>query len=271
MKLANAMRKRHIVRCDRLARRTGRRASSVLFALALCTITVLAEVARAEPPGALCLAAVQSAEQRHQTPPGLLGTIAKVESGRPAPTGGLQPWPWTIDADGQSLYFDSKEQAVAWAQQAMALGVGYIDVGCMQIDLPMHPSAFRSLEEAFDPVLNANYAARFLSELHAGPAGGNWFTAIGMYHSRTPDLAAAYRQAVAAVGAGLPIPATGAGTSRLRVLRVALVGGGATRINTGRQPSRIRRHLSACEVAAVLGPYLRSRPRAESCGPRTTS
>jgi hypothetical protein len=188
-----------------------------------------------------------------------------VETGRPAPTGGLQPWPWTIDADGQSLFFATKDRAVEWARQALARGVGYMDVGCMQVDLQMHPAAFGSLEEAFDPQANAAYAARFLRSLREGPAGGNWFTAIGMYHSRTPDLAAAYRQAVAAVGAGLPIPATGAGSSRLAVLRVALVGGGSARINIGRQPSRVRRHLSACRVAAVLGPYLRSPARPQDC------
>jgi len=215
--------------------------------------------------GALCLQAVAAAERQHDTPPGLLATIARVESGRAAPGGGLQPWPWTIDADGQSLFFDTKDEAVAWARQAMVRGVGYIDVGCMQVDLPMHPNAFRSLDEAFEPEANAAYAGRFLRELHDGPAGGNWFNAIGMYHSRTPELAAAYRDAVAAVGAGRPIPAIGAGTSRLTVLRVALAGGGSLRINIGRQPSRIPRHLTACQVAAVLGPYLRSPPRAGDC------
>ncbi len=212
--------------------------------------------------GAACLAAVASAEQAHHTPPGLLATIAKVESGRPTAGLGLQPWPWTIDADGQSLFFESKDAAVAWARQATSKGVGYIDVGCMQVDLPMHPAAFRSLEDAFDPAANADYAARFLRELHDGAAGGNWFMAIGLYHSRTPDLAAAYREAVAAVGAGRPIPAIGAGSTRLQFLRLALAGGGAARINVGRQPSRIKRHLTACQVARVLGPFLRSTPTA---------
>ena len=201
---------------------------------ALLVLAGLPAFAAAEPngaaeaahPSAACLAAVAVRRTGASTPPGLLATIAKVESGRPAAGLGLQPWPWTIDADGQSLFFDSKDAAIAWARQATAKGVGYIDVGCMQVDLPMHPAAFRSLEDAFDPAANADYAARFLRELHDGPAGGNWFTAIGLYHSRTPDLAAAYREAVAAVGAGRPIPAIGAGTTRLQFLRVALAGGG---------------------------------------------
>ena len=241
-----------------------------LIILMLAARTRAADAASAHP-SELCRAAVQAAERRHQTPPGLLATMAKVESGRTEQGSGLQPWPWTVDADGQSLFFDAKEDAVAWARQAMARGVGYIDVGCMQVDLPMHPAAFRSLEQAFDPAANADYAARFLRELREGPAGGNWFAAIGMYHSRTPDLAAAYRQAVAAVGAGLPISTTGAGTTRLRAIRIALAGGGSARINIGRQPSRVRPHLTACQIAAVLGPYLRSPPRAEECHPKKSS
>ena len=152
----------------------------------VCAPSMAAEPGGAPHPSALCAAAVQRAEQRHQTPPGLLMTMAKVESGRAAAKGGLQPWPWTIDADGKSFFFDTKEQAVAWARGATARGVTYIDVGCMQIDLPMHPAAFQTLEDAFDPELNADYAARFLRDLRAGPASGNWFAAIGMYHFAHP-------------------------------------------------------------------------------------
>ncbi|MBV9654798.1 MAG: transglycosylase SLT domain-containing protein [Acetobacteraceae bacterium] len=232
--------------------------------LAACLLFAISATARAEPDAGsgnadrACLQAAAVAEKTRQTPPGLLATIAKVESGRPESGSGLRPWPWTIDADGQSLFFPSKDAAVAWARAALARGVGYIDVGCMQVDLPMHPDAFRSLEDAFDPEANADYAAQFLRALRDGPAGGNWFTAIGLYHSRTPEFAAAYREAVAAVGAGRPTPAVGAGSTRLQFLRVALTGGGSARINVGRQPSRIKRRLSACQVARVLGPYLRS-------------
>ncbi|MGH7155666.1 MAG: lytic transglycosylase domain-containing protein, partial [Acetobacteraceae bacterium] len=138
-------------------------------------------------PSALCLAAIDGAQQRYATPPGLLAVMSKVESGRPAPpSGALQPWPWTVDADGQGMFFPDKQEAVTWSRQALASGaVTYLDVGCMQIDLRMHPAAFRDLEEAFDPTANALYGARYLRELHDGAAAGNWFTAVGMYHSQT--------------------------------------------------------------------------------------
>ena len=98
------------------------------------------------------------------------------------PTNTLQAWPWTVDADGEGIFFDTKAQAVAWARKALASGaVTYLDVGCMQIDLRMHPHAFRNLDEAFDPTANAAYGARYLRELPDGDAGGNWYIAIGLY------------------------------------------------------------------------------------------
>lgn len=245
---------------------------SVLAAAMLLAVTIptvrAAETAQPHP-SALCLAAVAAAEQKHATPPGLLATIAKVESGRAGPGGGLAPWPWTIDADGRSLFFQTKEEAVAWTRGPDGRSARYVDVGCMQIDLQMHPGAFRSIEEAFDPAANADYAGRFLHELHDGPASGNWYTATGMYHSRTPDLAAIYREAVAAVAAGRSIPAVGAGNSRLQFLSLALAGGGTIRINLWRQPSRVKRKMSACQVAEVLGPLLHSPPK--GCGRQIAS
>lgn len=54
-----------------------------------------------------------------------------------------------------------------------------------------HPHAFASLEEAFEPRANANYAARFLNGLYA--EGKDWLRAIGAYHSATPAMGDAYR------------------------------------------------------------------------------
>ncbi|MBN9559287.1 MAG: transglycosylase SLT domain-containing protein [Alphaproteobacteria bacterium] len=229
--------------------------------LAACLLLLMPLTAHAQPgprQTALCAGAILQAERKHDTPPGLLVTIAKVESGRRNAEGKLEPWPWTINADGQGYFFATKAEAIAWARQGLANGVRFMDVGCMQVDLQMHPNAFRSLDDAFDPAINADYAARFLRSLHDG-ADDNWYAAIGFYHSRTPELASYYRLAVAAVGAGLPIPG-GPRVGRAGITRVALTGGGATLLNLHRQPARIRRTISPCRIAAVLGSYLRSPP-----------
>jgi hypothetical protein len=81
-------------------------------------------------------------------------------------------------------------------RQLQARGVRIIDVGCMQINLHHHPNAFASLEQAFDPLTNARYAARFLSELNGGRA--DWRQAAGHYHSQTPERAGPYREKVLA-------------------------------------------------------------------------
>jgi soluble lytic murein transglycosylase-like protein len=71
-----------------------------------------------------------------------------------------------------------------------------IDVGCLQVNLMYHPEAFASLEAAFDPRGNANYAARFLNSLYGGSK--DWASAIAAYHSETPALGDAYRVLVMA-------------------------------------------------------------------------
>jgi hypothetical protein len=93
-----------------------------------------AAIAGALPPGsagAVCRAALAAAEARYAIPAGLLQAIGIVESGRRNEvTGARQPWPWTINVEGESHYFDTKAQAVTWVRQAQARGTRSIDTGC---------------------------------------------------------------------------------------------------------------------------------------------
>jgi hypothetical protein len=119
-----------------------------------------------------------------------------VETGRPLPvTGDRQPWPWSVDADGEALFFDTRAAAVAETERRLAQGARYVDIGCTQIDLRMHRTAFATLADAFNPALNADYAARLLAALHE--AGHDWSQAAGLYHSATPGLLEPYRADVA--------------------------------------------------------------------------
>jgi hypothetical protein len=211
-----------------------------------------------------CRTAIAAAETKYQLPPNLLGTIAKVESGRPiASLGRVEPWPWTIDADGQGLFLDSRAAAVAWAQQGLKRGVQFMDIGCMQVDWQLHPDAFTSLDQAFDPMTNADYAARYLRSLY-DEAHGDWNVAVGWYHSHTVDLAADYRYRVAAVGAGILTGINGPEPLFERVIRqgairMAMGGGGVLVINIHRQPrARPGKALSRCQVARELAPLLSS-------------
>ncbi|WP_424135066.1 lytic transglycosylase domain-containing protein [Roseomonas chloroacetimidivorans] len=147
-------------------------------------------------PVAMCRAAIAAAEREYGLPTGLLAAIGRVESGRRDPeTGEAGSWPWTMNAEGTGKFFPTKAEAVAAVGQLRAGGMRLIDVGCMQINLHHHPDAFASLEQAFDPLANARYAARFLKELQA--ASGDWMVAAGHYHSQTPGRAETYRAQVA--------------------------------------------------------------------------
>ncbi|NOG73263.1 lytic transglycosylase domain-containing protein [Roseicella sp. DB1501] len=171
-------------------------ALSLLF-LALVPVAQAQLLLQAPDQGQLCRAAILRAEQERGLPPRLLAAIGRVESGRRDPqTGSFAPWPWTINAEGRGSFFPDKAAAIAAVRALQAQGVRSIDVGCMQINLRHHPDAFASLEEAFDPLANARYAARFLSEMQA--TRGDWMLTASHYHSQTPAHAEPYRARIAA-------------------------------------------------------------------------
>jgi hypothetical protein len=148
-------------------------------------------------PATLCETAITTAEYMARLPPRLLGAIGLTESGlADSAQGRPRPWPWTINAEGEGQFFETKQQAIAAVRALQARGVRSIDVGCLQVNLMYHPSAFATLEDAFDPQVNAAYAARFLNALYAD--GRDWARAIAAYHSETPALGDAYRVRVMA-------------------------------------------------------------------------
>jgi hypothetical protein len=143
----------------------------------------------------MCRRAVAAAERAHGIPTHLLAAIARVESGRKDQAGNtFNPWPWTINFDGQGSFYDNKTQAVAAAALMRPRVTRSIDVGCMQISLTSHPDAFASMDQAFDPASNADYGARFLAQLFEKT--GSWPKAVEYYHSATPELGHDYGQKV---------------------------------------------------------------------------
>jgi hypothetical protein len=159
-----------------------------------------------------CDVAAEAAERSHSLPAGILAAIGRVESGRVDAAGHVAPWPWTIDAAGSGAYLPSATAAVASVQALQQRGLRNIDVGCFQVNLQQHPDAFPTLEAAFDPQTNADYAAGFLSALRQRT--GSWDAAIAAYHSADPALGIPYRgQVFAQWGEGAP-PADAATAAR---------------------------------------------------------
>ncbi len=148
----------------------------------------------------LCYSAIAAAEAVTRIPDAFLSAIGRVESGRRVTgSGTVAPWPWTVNAAGIGHFYATKAEAVSAVHQFQAQGVRSLDVGCLQVNLFYHPEAFASVEQAFDPVSNAAYAARFLLSLHAQT--GSWPRAAAAYHSSTPLLGASYQQKVLAAWA----------------------------------------------------------------------
>jgi Transglycosylase SLT domain len=145
--------------------------------------------------GDICTLAIYKAEQRYKVPHNLLQAISLAESGRfEAGLGRSTPWPWTVTNGGQGEYLPSRAAAIAYVKKLWAKGERNIDVGCMQVNLYAHPKAFTTLEQAFDPIENVNYAASFLASWQERQK--NWSAAIGYYHSATPEFNLRYRQKV---------------------------------------------------------------------------
>ena len=169
-----------------------RRAVKFLIAL-LASLLPAYAVAETASPYADCEAAIAAAERSPRLPDKLMPAISRVESGRLDPlTKRVRPWPWTINVEGTGFFFDDKDQAMAAVRTLQARGVRSIDIGCMQVNLMHHPTAFASLDDAFEPAVNARYAARFLMALYRQT--GDWSLAAANYHSADVDRGEDYQR-----------------------------------------------------------------------------
>jgi len=167
----------------------------------------------------ICDIAAQQAAQNSGVPLSVLMSIARVETGTSI-SGALTPWPWAANLGGKGYFFQTMDEAIAFSAQQIDAGTINFDVGCFQINLRWHSKGFTSLENAFDPVANANYAANFLAKLYQDT--GNWSDAVATYHSRTPEYAQTYLEKVKSVwgtlqASGAEMPTSAAELPQARV------------------------------------------------------
>ena len=176
-------------------------------------IGLLASVtpARAQPVDdrLICQVVGQAAEQAFGLPPGILAAIGKAESAQ---------WPWTANVYGAAEVYRSKSEALEALTRVRSPRPANMDIGCFQISMRYHPNAFASLDQALDPVANANYAAKFLNELHQ--QAGDWSRAIGLYHSATEGPRAEYQDRVMALWKGAPVEPAVDEAPRWRVISI---------------------------------------------------
>lgn len=152
-------------------------------------LTTVFYVGPAAASSVSCDHAARTAARKHGLPPDILLAITRVETGRNHKSE-LSPWPWTVNMKGAGHWFDTEKQALSFVFQHFKNGARSFDVGCFQINYKWHSTAFRTIEDMFDPGLGADYAAQLLKGFYAEL--GSWSLAAGAYHSRTPELARKY-------------------------------------------------------------------------------
>lgn len=152
-----------------------------------------------------CDHAARQASAESGVPVAVLQSVTRTETGR-LNDGRLQPWPWTVNMEGEGRWFETEDDARAYVSEQFESGARNFDIGCFQVNFRWHGQAFRSLEHMFDPLANARYAAAFLKRLRAET--NSWSEAAGTYHSRTPKHAKRYRARFDRIRLSLDNPAT---------------------------------------------------------------
>lgn len=182
-----------------------RAVNAALLVLAFATTVPTFAVAGVVPDCEAMAARIGAAEG---LPIGLLPAISRIESGRRVGRT-VRAWPWTLNHAGQGLYFETRQEALAYLRQTVAQGPRNIDVGCMQVNHYWHGDNFPSVEAMLDPETNIRYAIRFLKELYA--RRGSWEEAVKHYHSPDPERGARYHRAFETARAAIDPSATGRG------------------------------------------------------------
>lgn len=140
-------------------------------------------------------------EKEYSIPSNLLAAVSLNESGMyHQELKEKIPWPWAVNNAGQGFYYSSKLQAIKSVKEMLKKGNRSIDVGCMQINLLHHPTAFKSLDEAFDPEINIAYAAKFLKRQY--DRFHSWRKAVAAYHSENAEHGVPYANRVFATWQG---------------------------------------------------------------------
>ncbi|MBN9543505.1 MAG: transglycosylase SLT domain-containing protein [Alphaproteobacteria bacterium] len=130
---------------------------------------------------ASCKAHFSNAAEKYGIPQGILQTVSHIESLK---------HPWTVNVKGKGYYFRTKEHAIEYVKNLIEKGVTNIDIGCMQINYKYHKSAFKDVNDMFNPQNNIEYAAKFIRTNYG--VYQNWRKAVAVFHSKNVEHSAKY-------------------------------------------------------------------------------
>jgi soluble lytic murein transglycosylase-like protein len=152
------------------------RRKTLLASLALSLSALVAFTCDANASVGACEREILAAAAKYDIPAGILYSVGLTETGR---KGSLQPYAMNIE--GKAFFGRDRQDALQAFEKARASGAKLIDLGCMQINHHFHRDQFASTAEMFDPRKNVEYAAAFLSRLHARHE--TWTMAVARYHA----------------------------------------------------------------------------------------
>lgn len=166
------------------------------MATALLTTAVQAtSISDAQASQGICEREIAAAAIKYDVPEGILYSVGLTETGK---RGSLQPW--ALNIEGKAVFASSRAEALNEFESARQRGAKLIDLGCMQINHHYHGDQFAAPEEMLSPRRNVEYAAKFLSRLHAKHV--TWTMAVARYHAG-PDNDPAQKRYVCRVIANL--------------------------------------------------------------------
>jgi soluble lytic murein transglycosylase-like protein len=149
---------------------------AVLSTVVLTLVAQAISTSSALASQGICEREISAAAAKFGVPEGILYSVGLTETGR---RGSLQPW--ALNIDGKAVFAGSREDAWQLFETARGRGAKLIDLGCMQINHHYHSDQFADPRDMLNPRRNVEYAARFLSRLHAKHV--TWTMAVARYHA----------------------------------------------------------------------------------------
>jgi soluble lytic murein transglycosylase-like protein len=131
------------------------------------------------------LSAISEEERSNDIRPGLLRSVAMVES---------ECNPYAVNVGGRSYAFKSMSKATDFVKSMVKSGRTNLSVGCLQLHYGTHRGSFSSVDDLLNPELNISYAARLLRKLY--DKHGSWEKATQRYHTSNPNRGKSYYRKV---------------------------------------------------------------------------
>ncbi len=170
-----------------------------IFALFLCVFSFTANAIDNIPlKSNQCTKHFNHFERINHIPKKILFSVSFIETGLyDSKTKKNYPWPWSVNVNGRSYYYDNKNDAVKAVKKFQEQGYKSIDVGCMQINLLHHGDKFKSIDQALDPKINIATAAKMIKKHYERKK--DWKIAVAHYHSKLQKHGGPYSEKVLAV------------------------------------------------------------------------